>query len=109
MPASLDAPALLGLFERMLLIRRTEERLIHLREDERALRGHYHVYIGQEATAAAVCALLGPQDYVFTTHRNHGHILARGGEPEPLLAELAARVLPPHLPDPDQPSSSPRT
>lgn len=91
MAEALSNAALLDLFARMLLIRRTEERLIHLREDDGLLRGHYHVYIGQEATATAVCALLQPTDYLFTTHRNHGHLLARGAAPAPLIAEILGR------------------
>lgn len=77
---------------RMLLIRRAEEQVIHFATDHVGLiRGHYHVYIGQEATGVGVCASLGPADYVFTTHRNHGHVLARGGEPGPVLAEIIGK------------------
>ena len=57
----------------------------------RPIRGHVHVSIGQEATAAGACAQLAPDDYVFTTHRNHGHVLARGGEPGRILAEILGR------------------
>jgi pyruvate dehydrogenase E1 component alpha subunit len=51
-----------------------------------------HVYIGQEATGTGACAALSPGDYVFTTHRNHGHVLARGGAPGRILAEILGRV-----------------
>ena len=57
----------------MLRMRRLEEQVLHFgAEHEGLLRGHYHVYIGQEAAGAAACAHLRPDDYVFTTHRNHG-------------------------------------
>jgi pyruvate dehydrogenase E1 component alpha subunit len=78
---------LLGLYERMLLIRRTEERL----RDEGAagkLPGAVHLYIGQEAVAAGVCAHLGDRDYVTSTHRGHGHYLAKGGDLNAMLAEI---------------------
>ena len=82
-----------ALLRRMLLMRRVEEQVIYIRENvPDAIRGHYHVYIGQEATGAAVCAALGPEDYVWTTHRNHGHVIARGGEPGPVIAEIIGRA-----------------
>lgn len=77
---------------RMLLIRRVEEQVIHFATDHNdLLTGHYHVYIGQEATGVGVCSALQPDDYVFTTHRNHGHVVARGGEPGPVLAEIIGK------------------
>jgi TPP-dependent pyruvate/acetoin dehydrogenase alpha subunit len=88
---ALDTVALLRAFERMLLIRRTEEAIVHLREDEQAFGGAYQVYVGQEATGVGACLALREDDYVFTTHRNHGHVMARGGEPEPLIAEILGR------------------
>jgi pyruvate dehydrogenase E1 component alpha subunit len=75
---------------RMLLIRRFEETLIGLHDDER-FRGHYHVYIGQEATGVPALSCLEDRDYLFTTHRNHGHLLARGAEPARLFAEILGR------------------
>jgi pyruvate dehydrogenase E1 component alpha subunit len=74
----------------MLVIRHFEERLIAL-HDEGKTRGHYHVYIGQEATAVPAIACLAPGDSLFTTHRNHGHLLARGAEPARLYAEIMGR------------------
>ena len=80
------------LLRTMLRIRRLEERLIVLAETHSGLiRGHYHVYIGQEATGTAACATLRPDDFVFTTHRNHGHVLAKGGDPGRVLAEIIGR------------------
>jgi TPP-dependent pyruvate/acetoin dehydrogenase alpha subunit len=75
---------------KMLLIRHFEEALITLHNEGR-FRGHYHVYIGQEATGVPALSLLQAEDYVFTTHRNHGHILARGADPGRMLAEILGR------------------
>ncbi|MCA1646357.1 MAG: thiamine pyrophosphate-dependent dehydrogenase E1 component subunit alpha [Chloroflexi bacterium] len=77
----------------MLRIRRMEESVIRLAEDPgRPIRGHVHVYIGQEAAGTGACAALDAGDYVFTTHRNHGHVLARGGQPGRILAEILGRI-----------------
>jgi acetoin:2,6-dichlorophenolindophenol oxidoreductase subunit alpha len=81
---------LVGMLERMILIRRVEERL---GQDSRAgrLAGNVHLYIGQEAIAAGVCARLRDDDYIGSTHRGHGHFLAKGGTPESLVAEIYGR------------------
>jgi acetoin:2,6-dichlorophenolindophenol oxidoreductase subunit alpha len=78
---------LLRLYERMLLIRRTEERLS---ADGAAgkLPGAVHLYIGQEAVAVGVSAHLGDRDYATSTHRGHGHYLAKGGDLKAMMAEI---------------------
>ena len=82
----------LGILRKMLMIRRAEEHVIRFNDDyEGLIRGHFHVYIGQEGTGVAVCAALAPEDYVFTTHRNHGHVIAKGGDPKKVLAEIIGR------------------
>ncbi len=82
-----------ALLRRMLLIRRVEEQVCHFATDYTDLiRGHYHVYIGQEAVGVGAETALRDDDYVFTTHRNHGHVIARGGEPGPVLAEIIGRT-----------------
>jgi len=68
----------------MLRIRRFEEALIRLTDDHDV--GHFHVYVGQEATGVPALALLGPGDVTYTTHRNHGHLIARGVDPTPIEA-----------------------
>ncbi len=75
------------LFERMLLIRRMEE---CLRADAAAgkLPGGVHLYIGQEAIATGVCAQLRESDWITSTHRGHGHFLAKGGDPKTMMAEI---------------------
>jgi TPP-dependent pyruvate/acetoin dehydrogenase alpha subunit len=82
----------LGTLSKMLMIRRAEEHVIRFNDDyEGLIRGHFHVYIGQEATGVPVCSALAPEDYVFSTHRNHGHVIARGGDPGKVLAEIIGR------------------
>ena len=74
----------------MLRIRRFEEQCIKL-AGEKQFPGHYHVYIGQEATAVTACAALTREDFVFSTWRNHGHLLARGAEPARMMAEILGK------------------
>lgn len=85
-----DSPKLLGLYRTMVLLRRHEERV-----NELYLQGKIpstlHLYIGQEAVATGVCANLRVDDYVLSTHRPHGHALAKGMEPRRLMAELFAK------------------
>ena len=81
---------LLSLLETMLLMRRAEEKMCELGGDE--VHGVYHAYIGQEATGAAVMSQLGPDDAMVSTHRNHGHNLAKGVTPEKLFGELLLRT-----------------
>jgi 2-oxoisovalerate dehydrogenase E1 component len=81
---------LLSLYRSMVRIRRCEEQLA--RSHQRGLiHGACHTYVGQEAIAAGVCAHLRPADVVFSTHRGHGHALAKGVEPVQLFAELYGR------------------
>lgn len=82
--------SLLEFCRRMILIRHFEEKLIRL-HDEGHFEGHYHVYIGQEATGVPALSCLGEKDSLFTTHRNHGHLLARGADPGKLFAEILGR------------------
>src|SRR3546814_4673124 len=81
-----DLQRSLRLFERMLLIRRMEERLGDLGKAGE-LPGNVHLYIGQEAVATGVCAHLDDSDWVASTHRGHGHFLAKGGDPRAMAAE----------------------
>ena len=83
----LDREALLGLFRSMLVIRLTEEELARCHQ-RGLIHGACHTYVGQEAIAAGVCAHLEPVDVIFSTHRGHGHALAKGLPPGQLIAEL---------------------
>jgi 2-oxoisovalerate dehydrogenase E1 component len=79
-----------ALYRTMLVIRMVEERLA--KSHQRGLiHGACHTYVGQEAIATAVCAHLENEDAVFSTHRGHGHALAKGMEPRQLIAELYGR------------------
>ncbi|HEV3119108.1 MAG TPA: thiamine pyrophosphate-dependent enzyme, partial [Gemmataceae bacterium] len=95
MPSTSTAPPsqkqLLDLYRKMLLIRRCEEQLA--RSHQRGLiHGACHTYVGEEAIAAGVCAHLTAEDVVFSTHRGHGHALAKGVPPRQLFAELYGRA-----------------
>jgi 2-oxoisovalerate dehydrogenase E1 component len=82
---------LLALYRSMLLIRRCEEQLA--RSHQRGLiHGACHTYVGQEAIAAGVCLHLRQNDVVFSTHRGHGHALAKGVSPRQVFAELFGRA-----------------
>ncbi len=81
----------LSVLERMLVIRRFEESLVHLFE-QKAFMAHYHLYIGQEATGVAIMETLKVGDRLTTTHRNHGHLLARGADPARAMAEILCRT-----------------
>ncbi len=88
---ALTRDQLLALYRQMLLIRRTEEQLV--RSHQRGLvHGACHTYVGQEAVAVGVCAHLRKDDVVFSTHRGHGHALAKGVPPREVMAELYGRA-----------------
>ncbi len=89
-PLDLDKASRLGLYRGMQLIRQCELRLA--RSHQRGLiHGACHTYVGEEAIAVGVCAHLRPDDIIFSTHRGHGHALAKGLEPKELMAELYGR------------------
>ena len=78
------------LFRRMTLVREFELRAIEERR-RGLIPGFIHSCVGQEATAVAACAALSQQDVITSTHRGHGHLLGKGGDPKFMMAELAAR------------------
>ncbi|MFO0900484.1 MAG: pyruvate dehydrogenase complex E1 component subunit beta [Pirellulales bacterium] len=81
----------LDLFRTMLIIRYTEEELARCHQ-RGLIFGACHTYVGQEAIAAGVCAHLTKDDPIFSTHRGHGHALAKGMPPRELMAELFGRA-----------------
>lgn len=89
--AGIDREDLLGLFRTMLTIRLTEEELARCHQ-RGLIHGACHTYVGQEAIAAGVCHHLRPTDVIFSTHRGHGHALAKGLPVEQLMAELFGRI-----------------
>src|SRR5581483_2884244 len=88
---TLSRTDLLTLYRQMLVIRRTEEQLVRAHQAG-LIPGACHTYIGQEAVAVGVCAHLRAEDAIFSTHRGHGHALAKGVSPRALMAELFGRA-----------------
>lgn len=80
----------ISLFREMLLIRRFEEKVKELYNAGRIV-GAIHLYIGQEAVAVGVIRALKKKDYVFSTHRGHGHAIAKGCDLGRMMAELMGR------------------
>lgn len=78
------------MYRTMVAIRRFEERSIELYQQGH-IHGTIHPYIGQEAIAAGVCAALEPKDYILSTHRGHGHCIAKGADLSLMMAELLGR------------------
>jgi TPP-dependent pyruvate/acetoin dehydrogenase alpha subunit len=87
---ALDEATLEELLLRMWHIRAFETRAMELFE-EKLIRGSVHPYIGMEAIAVGVCSALGPQDYITSTHRGHGHCIAKGLELSKMMAEILGR------------------
>lgn len=87
----MSADTVLSLYRTMQIIRQTEEELARCHQ-KGLVHGACHTYVGQEAIASGVCAHLGPADSVFSTHRGHGHALAKGMPPRELMAELFGRI-----------------
>ena len=79
------------LYRTMLLIRRFEERVVEL-VNTNEIAGVTHEYVGQEAVATGVCAALQPDDVLTSTHRGHGHLIAKGADVRRMMAELLGRV-----------------
>jgi TPP-dependent pyruvate/acetoin dehydrogenase alpha subunit len=79
------------MYETALLIRRFEQRAI---EQYRLgnIRGYLHPYLGQEAIAVGAILALEPEDYIVSTHRGHGHAIAKGHDPARMMAELFGRA-----------------
>jgi pyruvate dehydrogenase E1 component alpha subunit len=88
LPAS---ETLVAMHRTMVRIRLFEERVQELFL-ARKLPGFVHVYVGEEAVAAGVCAALRPDDYITSTHRGHGHAIAKGVGLDPLMAELYGKA-----------------
>src|ERR1700745_84331 len=88
--ASVDVGQQLRFYRQMLAIRLFEERVNDLYT--RALMpGLAHLYVGEEAVAVGVCEALRPDDYITSTHRGHGHCLAKGASPDLMFAELLGK------------------
>lgn len=87
----MDVNVLKQLHYQILRIRRIEERIADV-YPEQEMRCPVHLCIGQEAVAVGVCAHLTPKDYVLSSHRAHGHYLAKGGDLKAMMAEMYGKV-----------------
>jgi len=90
-PAALSANQLVSMLRTMRTIRQFDLRALELYR-EGAMRGSTHPYIGMEAVAVGACAALRPTDRITSTHRGHGHCLAKGGDPRRMMAELLGKA-----------------
>ena len=81
---------LIEMYRTMVRIRRFEERVVREFADGN-IPGSVHVYIGEEAVATGAIAHLRKDDYIMSTHRGHGHLIAKGGETNRMMAELFAK------------------
>src|ERR1700720_2817708 len=90
MNAALNKEQLLRMYRRMFSIREFEQRAndLYLRA---LMPGLTHLYEGEEAVAVGICEALEPDDYITSTHRGHGHCLAKGGAPNLMFAELLGK------------------
>ncbi len=86
-----DPQIITELHERMVRIRFFEEAAGRLFEATK-IPGFVHLYVGQEAVAAGVCVALRDDDQISSTHRGHGHLVARGGDLERMMAELMGKA-----------------
>lgn len=84
---NLPANQLIEIYRKMLTIRLFEEKIIDLYA-RGLVPGLAHLYVGEEAIAVGVCANLGDEDYITSTHRGHGHVIAKGAELKYMMAEL---------------------
>ena len=86
-----DTETLLDLYQRMMRIRVFEEKVQELHKLGR-LPGFVHVYLGEEAVAVGACSVLRDTDHITSTHRGHGHCIAKGADVAPMMAELFGRA-----------------
>jgi TPP-dependent pyruvate/acetoin dehydrogenase alpha subunit len=84
---TLEREMALGMYRVMMTIRRFEQESIQLyRQGD--IRGYFHPYLGEEAIATGVCAALEVDDAIISTHRGHGHCIAKGMDLNRMMAEL---------------------
>src|SRR5512139_4257037 len=87
---SLDKQILLEMYRRMVTIRKFEETVYDV-YSRGIMPGLAHLYTGEEAVAVGVCLTLDIEDTITSTHRGHGHLLAKGGDPRRMFAELLGK------------------
>ena len=91
MNMTLTRNQLIDMYYRMWLIRYFDQNAMMLYH-RGMIRGTTHAYIGEEAIAVSACAALRTDDYITSTHRGHGHCLAKGGDPNAMMAELMGKA-----------------
>jgi len=84
---AIEKGKLKDMYQIMLRIRAFEER-VHKEFGAGHISGFVHLYAGEEATATGACTNLRPDDYITSTHRGHGHLIAKGGRTDLMMAEL---------------------
>ncbi|HVB52930.1 MAG TPA: thiamine pyrophosphate-dependent dehydrogenase E1 component subunit alpha [Candidatus Acidoferrales bacterium] len=89
-PAQLEREQLVVMYRKMITIRHFEEQVDDLYRRAK-MPGLAHLYAGEEAVAVGVCAALRDDDYITSTHRGHGHCLAKGASPDRMFAELLGK------------------
>ncbi len=86
LPKDLSSDELINLYKKMLLIREFEQRIT--KDVGRIKSPLVHTYTGEEAIAVGACAAINEDDYITSTHRGHGHFIAKGGNINSLMAEI---------------------
>ncbi len=86
-----DKKQLLSFYETMYRMRRFEEEVFEFYK-KGLMPGLAHLYLGQEAVATGVCAALREDDYIGSTHRGHGHLVARGAQIDRMMAEILGKA-----------------
>jgi TPP-dependent pyruvate/acetoin dehydrogenase alpha subunit len=89
--AEISKEKLLWIYDRMRLIREFEDRAAQLFAEGK-IPGFVHLYAGEEAIAVGVCALLSDADFITSTHRGHGHCIAKGVDVNAMMAELYGKA-----------------
>ena len=90
LPKELSPDDLINIYKNMLLIREFEQRIT---KDFGKIKSPFiHAYIGEEAVAVGACAAINENDYITSTHRGHGHFIAKGGDVNSLMAEIYGKI-----------------
>lgn len=82
---------LIEMYRLMVRIRRFEEKLVEMFA-EGTMPGLAHLYVGEEAVAVGACSAIRPDDYITSTHRGHGHVIAKGCKSDLMMAELFGKA-----------------
>ena len=90
LPKDLSSDELINLYKKMLLIREFEQRIT--KDAGRIKSPLVHTYTGEEAIAVGACAAINDYDYITSTHRGHGHFIAKGGDINSLMAEIYGKA-----------------